>query len=125
MLVSGGAAAAAGLASIGSLVKQWPVSGESDLRSTFFASLWLTICGAALPLVWLLHRRFGPTRAANGGPGFGTLARQAAWVGAWGTACAWLQMHRMFSWAMGLLVAVVLVLLEALLQTRLDPDEEP
>lgn len=125
VLVTGGIAGVGGLAGIKYLTQQWPVSPENDLRFPFFVALWLAVSGTALPLIWLLHHRF-----RRAGPGakrssYWTLARQAAWVGIWGTACAWLQMHRLLNWAMALLLVAVLLLLEALLLTRLQIGHEP
>jgi hypothetical protein len=40
------------------------------------------------------------------------------WVGLWASFCVWLQMNRLLSVAMALLVAVVLIMFEFLLQLR-------
>ena len=53
-----------------------------------------------------------------------TLMRQAAWVGTWGTVCAWLQANRTMNWAMALLLIIILILLEALLLTRQEARPE-
>jgi len=107
-----------GLAIIGNLLQRWPVALWRDWRFAFLVAIWLTFSGLTLPLVWLLHRRFGRPDAGESWRSFGTLARQSAWVGSWGTINAWLQMNRTLNWAMALLMGVVLALLEALLLTR-------
>ena len=103
---------------LSSLLGQWPVSVGEDWRTLFFVALWLALAGAALPLIWLLHRRFGRPDAGEDPRSFLTLFRQAAWIGTWGTVCAWLQANRTLNWPMALLLVIVLVLLEALLLTR-------
>jgi len=118
VLGTGAVVGAVGWALIINLLGKWPVSPDHDRRFLFFVALWLALGGTSLPLIWLLHRRFGRPDAGESWRSFGVLARQAAWAGAWVTACVWLQMHRMLNWAMALLLAVVLVLLEALLLMR-------
>ncbi|MBN1316939.1 MAG: hypothetical protein JXA42_15775 [Anaerolineales bacterium] len=105
------------------LLGEWPVTPEHDWRFSFFVSLWLGICGAVLPLIWFLHRRFASPEAGETWHSFGMLSRQAAWVGSWATLCAWLQMHRTLNWAMALLLLAVFVLLELLMQTRQEIEE--
>lgn len=122
--VAAGALGLGGLALLRNLIGQWPVSAEQDWRLLFFVALWLALVGIALPLIWLLHRRFGRPDAGEDWRSFLTLARQAAWVGTWGTTCAWLQTHRTLNWAMALLLVIVLLLLEALLLTRQEAKPE-
>jgi hypothetical protein len=44
--------------------------------------------------------------------------RQSMWVGLWVTFCVWLQMNRLLSIALAVLVAVVLIMFELLLHIR-------
>ena len=106
------------------LLGQWPVTAEQDWRLPFFVSIWGAVVGTCLPLIWLLHRRFDMPEAGATWSSFGLLARQAFWAGAWVTACAWLQMHRTLNWAMALLILLVFVLLEVLLLTRHQAEQE-
>jgi hypothetical protein len=120
ILLTGSALGLGGLVLGANLLLAWPVSSEHDYRLLFFAAIWLATSGIALPLIWLLHRRFGRPDAGENWRSFLTLLRQAAWTGIWGTACAWLQTNRTLNWAMALLLLIVLVLIEALLLTRLE-----
>lgn len=113
-----------GLALLSTLVGQWPVLAGQDWRALFFVALWLFLVGLSLPLIWLLHRRFGRPDAGEGRRSAFTLMRQAAWVGTWGTVCAWLQTSRTLNWAMALLLMIILILLEALLLTRQEAEPE-
>ncbi len=125
VLLTGVAMGLGGLVLGANLLLAWPVSPEHDYRLLFFVAIWLAGSGIALPLVWLLHRRFGRPDAGENWRSFLTLFRQAAWIGIWGTVCAWLQTNRTLNWAMALLLLIVLVLIEALVLTRLEAQSEP
>ena len=123
-LITGVIVGAIGWSLLLNLLGEWPISPDRDLRLLFFAFFWLALSGTALPLVWLLHRRFGSPDAGESWRSFGVLVRQALWVGTWFTAGAWLQMYRTLNWAMALLLLVVFVLLEMLLLTRRESEQE-
>ncbi len=123
-LIAGAGLGVGGWALLIDLLGRWPVSPERDWRFLFLSSLWLGVTGTALPLVWLLQRRFGRPDAATGWHPYWVQARRAAWVGSWVALCALLQMHRLLNWAMALLLQVVLVLLEALLSKRREAEQE-
>ena len=125
ILATAGVLSLGGLALLSSLLGQWPVSDGEDRRTLFFVALWLALAGVTMPLIWLLHRRFGRPDAGEDARSFLTLVRQAAWIATWGTACAWLQANRTLNWPMALLLVIVLVLLEALLLTRQEAKIEP
>lgn len=124
MLLTGAALGVGGAALGANLLLSWPVSSEHDYRPLFFVAIWLTVSGIVLPLVWLLNRRFGQPNAGESWRSFFTVFRQAAWVGTWVTTCAWLQTSRTLNWAMALLLLVVLILVEALVLTRLEADAD-
>ncbi|MCK4832069.1 MAG: hypothetical protein KAS81_04845 [Anaerolineales bacterium] len=124
VLIIGGAMGLGGAILLRRLLGDWPVSPEHDRRYLFLAALWLTCSGIALPILWLLHRRFGRPDAGEDWRSFGVLVRQSGWVGTWGAGCAWLQYNRTLNWAMALLLVVVFILLEALLLARRQADEE-
>jgi hypothetical protein len=124
VLLGGVIAGAGGWVLVSLLLDQWPVSPQRDLRPYFFVALWLAVAGTTLPLIWLLHRRFGRSGTGQTWHSCWVLARQAAWVGIWVIGCAWLQMHDVLNWAMALLLLVVLILLEALLYTRWEAGQE-
>ena len=113
-----------GLALLNSLLGQWPVSAGRDWRALLFVGLWLLLAGITLPLIWLLHRRFGRPDTGEDWRSALILIREAGWAGTWGTVCAWLQTNRTLNWAMALLLVIVLVLLEALLLTRQEAQPE-
>ncbi len=122
VLIGGGVIGVGGWILVINLLGQWPISPDRDLRPWFFASLWLGVAGTCLPLIWFLHRRFGRTDAGEPWHPLWIVFRQSLWAGAWVALCAWLQMHGVLNWAMGLLLMAVLALLEALLQTRREAE---
>jgi hypothetical protein len=80
----------------------------------FFFVLWLTaLTGTAIPFVRYLNRRFSLAL-----PPSSVLLRQALWVGLFGAACAWLQIGRVLSLPIALLVAAGLGAIEWFLRMR-------
>ena len=80
----------------------------------FLAGVWIAVTGLVLPLAAILNLRFGSSSSFNW---FAAL-RQSMWVGIWVAFCAWLQMNRSLALGVAALVAVVLIMLEILLQIR-------
>jgi hypothetical protein len=81
-------------------------------RWLFIFLLTLAATGTALPIVYLLHRRFDradppPTRV---------LLRQGLWIGFLVVLCMWLQMNRTLSLQLALLLTGGIVLIEASLR---------
>lgn len=79
-----------------------------------FLSLVLVVgTGIALPLAYFLNKRFrwGPLH-------YLIMLRQAMWFGCWLAFSVWLQMNRALGIAALVLVAIVLILVELLLQIR-------
>jgi hypothetical protein len=124
VLLGGVIAGAGGWVLFSVLLDQWPVSPQRDLRPFFFVALWLAVTGTTLPLIWVVHRRFGRADTGQTWHSSWVLVRQATWAGIWFVGCAWLQMHDVLNWAMALLLLVVLILLEALLVTRWEAGQE-
>lgn len=93
-----------------------------DIILVFLMAILMTVTGLALPLAYVVNKRFGLGARPGHGPltmlQFFVTLRQAVWVGVWVSFCAWLQMNRAFSLAVALLSAVVLILFELLLQVR-------
>ena len=87
---------------------------HADLRGKVaFLGLWsVALGGTAFPVILALHRRFLSE------PSPWTILRQSAWVGAFGTLAAWLQMNRVLNVATAALVAGVFVVLEVILSWR-------
>lgn len=81
-------------------------------RWLFFALLVLALCGTSLPMVYFLHIRFPSTPPVEGD----VVLRQAIWFGVYGGILAWLQMGRVLSPVLALVLLGILVLIEALLR---------
>ena len=79
----------------------------------FFLSV-LAITGTALPVVAFLNRRFPSTPP----PSNGVIVRQAIWIGIYLPTLLWLQIGRVLTPALALLLVVGLVLIEWLLRLR-------
>lgn len=85
-----------------------------DILAAFLASEFISIVGLALPLTYFLNKRFGQSESQS----FLVVLRQAMWVGVWVVFCTWLQMNRSLGWAVAFMVAVVLFIVELLLQIK-------
>jgi hypothetical protein len=79
----------------------------------FFLSV-LAVTGISLPAVAFLNRRFPSTPP----PTNGVIVRQAIWIGIYIPTLLWLQIGRVLTPALALLLAVGLVLIEWLLRLR-------
>lgn len=81
-------------------------------RWAMFFSGMLAVTGTMLPIVSFFNRRFPsvppPTQAV--------IVRQAIWVGLYFPTLVWLQIGRVMSLSLGLLLAVGLLLIEGLLR---------
>lgn len=83
-------------------------------RWLFFFLEVLALTGTALPLIAFLNQRF-PSLPP---PTAGVVVRQSLWFGIYGATIAWLQIGRVLTPALALLIAVGLVLVEFLLRLR-------
>lgn len=83
-------------------------------RWLFFFTSVLAITGSMLPVVAFLNRRFPSTPT----PTPGVIVRQATWMGIYFPTLAWLQIGRVLTPALALLLAVGLILIEWLLRLR-------
>ncbi len=81
-------------------------------RWLFFFFLVLTTTGGALPFVALLNQRF----AGDPSPTYTTLLRQALWVGLFVPTLAWLQIGRVLTVGISLLLALGFAVMEYLLR---------
>jgi len=79
----------------------------------FFLSV-LALTGTVLPVVAFLNLRF----PSSPPPTAGVVLRQAIWVGIYIPTLAWLQISRVLSLALALLLALGFVLIEWLLRLR-------
>ncbi len=91
-------------------------------RWLFFFLVVLALTGPALPLVYFLNQRFPSDPPVDDG----VILRQALWVGVFGSTVAWLQLGRMLTTGLALILAGVFVLIEFLLRlferSRWDPN---
>jgi hypothetical protein len=81
-------------------------------RWLFFFLLVMALAGTVLPAVAFLNRRFPILPPATSG----VIMRQATWVGLFGATIAWLQMGRVLTTPIVLLLAIGLGLVEFLLR---------
>jgi len=93
-------------------------------RWFFFFLGVLALTGPALPLTYYLNQRFPsnpPTEDL-------VIVRQAIWVGAFGSTIAWLQLGRVLTPGLALILAAVFILIEFLLRlferSRWNPNRE-
>jgi hypothetical protein len=82
-------------------------------RWLFFFLLMLALSGSALPVVYFLNRRFPSDPPVDSA----VVLREAMWVGIFGSLLAWLQMGRVLTTALMVVLAVGLILVEFLLRT--------
>lgn len=80
----------------------------------FFFLAVLAFTGTALPVMAFLNQRFPSAPPAS----HGTILRQALWVGTYVSTLAWLQIGRVLTVAMALLLAIGLFLIELLMRMR-------
>jgi predicted neutral ceramidase superfamily lipid hydrolase len=101
-------------------VIQLPIN---DLTKTlFFALLFTSIGSSLMPAVAYLNARFG--RFHNQRIYYVRFVRQSILVGAFVVVIAWLQMRRVLSSTLGLILLAVFVLTETFLITRETPPKE-
>ncbi|OGO41740.1 MAG: hypothetical protein A2W36_02690 [Chloroflexi bacterium RBG_16_58_14] len=79
----------------------------------FFLSV-LAVTGITLPLFAFLNNRFPSTPPVS----TGVILRQALWAGIYFPTLAWLQIGRVLTSSLGLLLAVGFILIEFLLRLR-------
>jgi len=81
-------------------------------RWLFFFLAVLALTGTALPVTAFLNRRFPSTPP----PTSAIIVRQAMWVGVYGASIAWLQIGRVLTPTLAILLAAGLALIEFLLR---------
>ena len=112
----GGLIAAALLMAAGGWLGLWLVVNYTlptvGPRWLFFFLLTVGITGTMLPIIWLLHRRFGAEHPASAG----VLLREGLWAGLLGALVAWLQINRNLTLGLGFLLTGSLFCFECLLR---------
>jgi hypothetical protein len=83
-------------------------------RWLFFFLGVLALTGTVLPFMAFLNRRFPSVPPASSG----VIARQAAWVGVYGSMLGWLQIARVLTASMALVLAIGLIIIEWLMRLR-------
>lgn len=81
-------------------------------RWMFFFLLMTALTGSALPVTYFLNRRFPSDPPVESG----VVLREAMWVGIFGSLLAWLQMGRVLTTGLMVVLAVGLILVEFLLR---------
>ena len=81
-------------------------------RWLFFFLGVIALTGPALPLTYYLNQRFPSNPPVDGM----VIVRQALWVGVFGSTLTWLQLGRILTPALALILAGVFVLIEFLLR---------
>jgi hypothetical protein len=83
-------------------------------RWLMFFLLFIAVTGTALPFVAFLNRRFPSSPPVTGA----IVLRQAIWFALYVSTLAWLQLGRVLTSSLALLLAVGLILIEVLLRIR-------
>jgi hypothetical protein len=81
-------------------------------RWLFFFLGVIAITGPALPITYYLNQRFPSNPSVDGM----VIVRQALWVGVFGSTLTWLQLGRVLTPALALILAGVFVMIEFLLR---------
>ena len=83
-------------------------------RWLFYFLFSLALTGTVLPVVAFLNRRFPSSPPAHPG----VIIRQSIWFGIYWATLAWLQLGRVLTFSLALLLLIGLVLVEWLLRLR-------
>lgn len=81
-------------------------------RWLFYVLLVLALSGSSLPVMYFINRRFPSNPPVEGG----VVVREAVWVGIYGSLLAWLQLGRVLTTGLAVVLAVGLILAEFLLR---------
>lgn len=81
-------------------------------RWLFFFLLTLALSGLTLPVTYFLNRRFPTTPPIDSS----VIVREAMWVGVYGSLLAWLQMGRVLTSGLVVVLALGIILVEFLLR---------
>ena len=108
--------AAAVLLAVGGWLGLWLIVNYTlptvGSRWMFFLLLTVAVSGSTLPLIWLLHRRFGHSNPAPAR----VLLRQGLWAGLLATLCVWLQINRNLTLPLAFVLGASMFALEWLLR---------
>jgi hypothetical protein len=94
-------------------------------RWLFFFLGVIALTGLSLPLIYFLNMRFPSDPPVEGM----VILRQALWVGVFGCTVAWLQLGRVLTGGLAIILAAAFVLIEFLLRlfekSRWNPNRNP
>jgi hypothetical protein len=85
-------------------------------RWLFFMLLYMAIAGTSLPFVRFLNLRFTYEPVPDS-----VILRESLWCGLYVTTCAWLQIPRVLTWPIALLLALAVIVIEGFLRLREHP----
>lgn len=110
---------------VGLYVVIWHTVPILGWRWMFFFLGILALTGPAIPVTFYLNQRFPSDPPVEGM----VIVRQALWVGVLGSTLAWMQLGRVLTPALALIMVGVFVLIEFLLRlferSRWNPKGEP
>ena len=81
-------------------------------RWMFYVLLMLALSGTALPVMYFLNRRFPSNPPVDGS----VVVREAIWVGVYGCLLAWLQLGRVMTTGLAVVLAIGFILAEFLVR---------
>lgn len=87
----------------------------------FFVLLHVGVTGIAIPIVRYLNVRLTPIAVPL--PPGGIIVRQSVWIGLYTVTCAWLQIPRVLTPVVAVLLALVFIAIEVFLRIREIPRE--
>jgi len=90
-------------------------------RWAFFVFMFMGLTGIALPIIYFLHKRFPsePPAQAN------VIMRQSFWVGVYGSTLAWLQLGKLVTLNVMLVLAGGLIAAEYFIRLREKANRRP
>jgi hypothetical protein len=90
-------------------------------RWVLFVLIFTALTGTALPVVYFFHRRFPDSAPAE----LVVIVRQAMWFGVFGATLAWLQLGRLVTVYVALILAGGLIAIEYFIRLREKSHWEP
>ena len=90
-------------------------------RWGFFVFIFMGLTGIALPIVYFLHQRFPSEPPAESN----VIMRQSFWVGGYGATLAWLQLGRLVTLNVILVLAGGLIAAEYFIRVREKANRRP
>ncbi|PJF44616.1 MAG: hypothetical protein CUN55_03050 [Phototrophicales bacterium] len=86
---------------------------EPGPRWLFFVLFYIATVGTSLPFIRFLNYRFVGEFVADS-----VILRESLWFGVFMCACAWLQIARVLTWPIALVIVIAIVVMETFLRLR-------